>query len=91
MKNQTMARFDARITTEQRNLFEKATEYGGYKSKTDFIISIAEREAKEIIANKESILASEKDAEIFAEAILNPRPPSQTLLDSVDRFQKFDL
>ncbi len=43
------ARFDARLPKEQKDLFEKAAQLGGYRNLTDFVIRIAQEKAKKII------------------------------------------
>lgn len=73
------ARFDTRITTEQKESFEKATHLGGYRSLTHFVVESAEEKAKEIITKKEQILASKRDCEIFFDAITNPGKPNKEL------------
>lgn len=68
---QSKARFDTRLSQEQKDLFERAAQVGGYRSLTDFVVLTVQEKAKEIISEKERIIASEKDSEIFFEAITN--------------------
>lgn len=81
MKTSTkeIARFDARIPLEQKILFEKAAEIGGYRNLTDFIILAAQEKAKDIIKEHEQIISSVEDAEIFYKAITKPQKPSAKL------------
>ena len=48
MKTDT-ARFDTRLSKEQKELFEFAANLGGYRSLTDFVISSAQQKANEIV------------------------------------------
>ena len=43
------ARFNARLSREQKQLFEKAASIGGYRSLTDFVILTIQEKAKEIV------------------------------------------
>lgn len=84
------ARFDAKITIEQKALFETASELGGFRSLTDFVISSAQEKAKLIIKEKERIISSEKDAKIFFEAIMNPAPPNENLKKAFRDFAEWE-
>jgi len=86
-----MSRFDARITAEQKKLFEKAAAFGGFRNTTEFVISNAEQKAKEIIAQRDMIIASERDAKIFFEAVFNPAKPNQALKEAVKNHSSFKL
>ncbi len=83
------ARFDARISKEQKQIFEKAALLGGYRNLTDFVILTVQEKAKEIIQAKEQIIASENDSKLFFEAITTPKKPSQTLLDALVDYNTF--
>lgn len=81
MKTSTkdVSRFDARIPKEQKMLFEKAAAIGGYRNLTDFILMTVQEKAKEIIKENEQIVSSVEDAEIFYQALVNPKNPSNKL------------
>ncbi|MHA8067410.1 DUF1778 domain-containing protein [Aquirufa sp. ROCK2-A2] len=81
MKTSTkeLSRFDARIPLEQKMLFEKAAAIGGYRNLTDFILMAVQEKAKEIIKENEQILSSVEDAEIFYQALISPKKPSERL------------
>lgn len=83
------ARFDARLPKEQKHFFEKAAYLGGFRSLTDFVILTVQEKAKEIIQNKEQIIASEKDSQIFFDAITNPKKPSETLKNAFEDYNDF--
>lgn len=67
------------FSKEQQILFERASVLGGYKNLTDFILNIVQQKAEEIIKNNDLIIASDKDAEIFIDAINTVQEPSPTL------------
>ncbi|SFS54378.1 type II toxin-antitoxin system TacA family antitoxin [Sphingobacterium wenxiniae] len=83
------ARFDARLSKEQKQFFEKAAYLGGYRSLTDFVILTVQEKAKEIVQEKEQIIASERDSQVFFDAITNPKKPSKTLKNALEDYNVF--
>ncbi len=83
------ARFDARLPKEQKHFFERAAYLGGYRNLTDFVIHTVQEKAKEIIKEKEQIIASERDGQIFFDAITKPKKPSKTLKKALDDYNAF--
>ena len=81
-------RFEVRIAAEQKTYYEKAADLGGYRSLTEFAIAALQEKAKEIIDEKEAILKSEKDAEIFFDAIMNPPKPNKQLKKAAKEYYK---
>ena len=82
-------RFDARLPKEQKQFFEKAAYLGGYRNLTDFIIRVVQEKAKEIIQEKEQIIASERDSQLFFDAITNSQKPSDTLKNALSDYKSF--
>jgi len=83
------ARFDTRLPKEQKQFFEKAASLGGFRNLTDFIVQTVQEKAKEIIKEKEQIIASERDSQIFFDAITNPNEPSKALKNALDDYNAF--
>ena len=83
------ARFDAKIPKAQKQLFEYAASLGGFRTLTDFIINAVQEKANAIINEHNTIIASEKDKEIFFDALMNPPGPNQKLLDAAERYKLF--
>jgi uncharacterized protein (DUF1778 family) len=83
------ARFDARLPKEQKLFFEKAAYLGGYRNLTDFVILTVQEKAKKIIKEKEQIIASERDSQIFFDAITKPNKPSKTLKKALDDYNAY--
>lgn len=81
------SRFDARISNELKEIMERAANLGGYRSLTDFVMSSAQSKAKEIIRDHERIIASQRDSEIFMEAILNPPKPVDKLIKAAQDYK----
>jgi uncharacterized protein (DUF1778 family) len=82
------ARFDTRLPLEQKQLFEKAAILGGYRNLTDFIIATVQEKAIEIIEERERIIASQRDKELFFDTLLNPPKPNDDLRSAKDKYNK---
>ncbi len=85
--NQEKARFDTRLTKEQKVVFERAARLGGYRSLTDFVVLTVQEKAKEIIAESEQIIASQKDSEIFFDAITNSPKANKNLSKAAKEYK----
>lgn len=83
------ARFDARLSKEQKQFFERAAYLGGFRSLTDFVILTVQEKAKEIVKEKEQIIASERDSQIFFDAVTKPKKPSETLKNALEDYNSF--
>ena len=88
-KTATLARFDARLSFDQKNYFERAANLGGYRNLTDFILTTVQQKANEIITTNEKILSSHKDAALFFDALSNPPQPNESLKNAVADFKNF--
>ncbi|MCF6306986.1 MAG: DUF1778 domain-containing protein [Flavobacteriaceae bacterium] len=86
---QKKARFDTRLPKEQKVFFERAARLGGYRSLTDFVILAVQEKAKEIILEQEQIIASQKDSEIFFNAIINSPKANNNLVDAANEYKTF--
>lgn len=87
IKKQEKARFDTRLPKEQKLLFERAARIGGYRSLTDFVVLAAQEKAKQIILEKERIIASKRDSEIFFEAITNSPKANKDLINAASEYK----
>lgn len=87
--NNDKARFDTRISREQKDFFERAARLGGYRSLTDFVVMTVQEKAKEIIAEKEQVLISQKDSEVFFDAIMNAPKANEDLLRAASDYKDF--
>jgi len=85
---QNKARFDTRLSLEQKQFFERAAMLGGYRNLTDFVILTVQKKAKEIIEERERVLASQKDKEIFFDNLVNSPKPNKDLLSAKDDYTK---
>ncbi len=74
-----MTRFDARLTKEQKELFEYASRLGGFRSLTEFIVRAAQQKAEEIVEKHNKIIASKADQEIFFDYVFKGIEPNEEL------------
>jgi uncharacterized protein (DUF1778 family) len=70
------ARLEARVTVDQKQLMERAAGLRG-QNLTEFMISVLTDAATQTIKDRELIELTDRDRLIFAEALLNPEPPSE--------------
>jgi uncharacterized protein (DUF1778 family) len=85
---QNKARFDTRLSKEQKQFFERAAVLGGYRSLTDFVLATVHDKAKEIIEENEMVLASEKDQAIFFDTLVNPPKPNNELVAAKEAYDQ---
>ena len=88
MNTSEKTRFDTRIPKDQKELFQYATELGGFKTLSEFVIYSAKVQAEIIIQKHASVLASKKDAKIFFEAIMNPPAANAELKKAAKEYNK---
>ncbi|WP_025126099.1 type II toxin -antitoxin system TacA 1-like antitoxin [Myroides odoratimimus] len=65
---------------EQQALVETDIVLGGYQRLTDFILKVVKEKEEENSKNNEVIIASERDAEVFIDAIYTIQEPSIRLI-----------
>ncbi len=88
---QEKTRFDTRIPKDQKILFEKAAKLGGYRNLTDFVVRTVFIKANEIIKENEQVIASEIDAKIFFDSIMNSKNPNEDLMNLANDFKALNL
>lgn len=86
--NNKDARFNTRLSKDQKAFFERAAILGGYRSLTDFVMEAVQEKAKEIIAEREAFLSSQQDNEIFFDAIFNPKSPNEALAKAANIYKE---
>jgi len=89
LKAKGTARFDTRLSHEQKDLFAYAAKLGGFRSLTEFVIHSAQEKAQQIVKDYQSVLESERDRDIFFAELLNPGQPNQELLQAAESYQKY--
>lgn len=84
----SVARFDTRLSKEQKDFFEYAANLGGFRTLTEFVIFSVQEKAKKIVQEHNTILTSKKDKEIFFEAIINADKPNDKLKKAANRYKE---
>jgi uncharacterized protein (DUF1778 family) len=82
------ARFDTRLSRDKKLMIEKAALLGGYKNLSDFVVTTVCEKALEIIKKSETILSSQRDNEVFFNALINPPEPNNALRSAVSQYKK---
>jgi uncharacterized protein (DUF1778 family) len=80
------SRFNARLTQEQKELFERAAALYG-QSVSQFVMSSAQKAAEQAIREHEVINLSARDSRAVMEALLHPMPAGQALRKAAERYQ----
>lgn len=79
-------RIDIRISKENKDLIKYAAEISGFKTVSEFIISLAKNEAKRIIKEESKLLKTLDDKVLFVETLLNPPAPNKALKSALDNY-----
>ena len=77
------ARIEARIAPDALVVVRRAAEIQG-RSVSDFVVSAAQAAANRTIEEAQIIRLSVEDQRAFAEAIIDPAPPSAALLRAAE-------
>ena len=71
-------RLDARVTAEDKSLFERAAALTG-RSTTSFVVSALREAARRVIREHETMQLSERDRQAFVAALLEDTEPAEPL------------
>ncbi|MDP4265244.1 MAG: DUF1778 domain-containing protein [Bacteroidota bacterium] len=81
-KTKAEARFDARLSRSQKELFERAAKIKGFKSLSEFVIHITQEASLIIVEQHNAILASKADKKVFFDALIHPPKPNKALKEA---------
>ena len=81
-----VARLEARVSPEQKQLFERAADLQG-RSLTEFVVRSAQEAAQEAIKEHELMSITSCDAKVFVSALLKPPAPSKRLKQAAARYK----
>jgi uncharacterized protein (DUF1778 family) len=81
------ARLEARVTIEQKQLMERAASLRG-QNLTEFMIATLADASMQIIKDSEFIDLTNRDRQAFADALLNPVPPSDRAVADARWYQQ---
>ncbi|MCC6848014.1 MAG: DUF1778 domain-containing protein [Deltaproteobacteria bacterium] len=81
-------RLEARITKQQKALFQRAAELQG-RSLSDFVVSSAQEAAMRAIQERTVMSLTARDQQALVSALLNPPAPSARLRKAAARHRSF--
>jgi uncharacterized protein (DUF1778 family) len=87
LKTSNKARFDTKLSKEQKELFAYAASLGGFRTLTEFVIYSVQEKANSIIKEHNTVLASQKDKEIFFNELMHPKKPNVKLQKAAKRYK----
>jgi uncharacterized protein (DUF1778 family) len=82
------ARFAARLSPEQKALFERAAALYN-QPVSQFVISSAQRAAEQAIREHEVLTLTARESRVLMEELLHPEPPGPWLRQAAERYKKF--
>ncbi len=80
-------RIELRVSSTDKRIFKRAQELSGDKSFSSFIVRIVRKQAEEIVAQNDRILATERDRQVFFDAVFGENKPNQNLVEAAKRFK----
>lgn len=83
-------RLEARISLEQKELFQRAATLQG-RTLTDFVLASVHEAAVRTIESMETIRLNREDSLAFAEALLNPPEPNERLRAAARRYLQEEI
>jgi uncharacterized protein (DUF1778 family) len=81
------ARLEARVSGDQKNLFQRAAALSG-RTLSEFVIDSAQEAAARIVQEHEIIRLSREEQLAFVSALLNPPEPGQRLRKAVKSYRQ---
>jgi uncharacterized protein (DUF1778 family) len=81
-------RLEARVSREQKLLFQRAAAIHG-QTLSDYLVSLAQKDAEQTIREHEILTLSERDSRVFVDALLNPTGPNDALRTAFEDYKEF--
>lgn len=80
-----ISRIDVRVTTEQKEILEKAASWSGL-SLSSFVLSNSLEAAQEKIAFHDKLVLSDRDWDLFVSLMENPPEPCEALKSAMREY-----
>ncbi|AFZ56387.1 DUF1778 domain-containing protein [Anabaena cylindrica FACHB-243] len=80
-------RLEARLTSEQKELLQRAAEIEG-TTLTDFVVRSAQAQARRVIEEHTRIKLSLEDSQAFVASLLNPPEPNQRMMKAAAEYKQ---
>jgi len=80
-------RMELRVSSADKRVFKRAQKLSGDKSFSSFVVRIVKKEAEKIVAKEDRIIVSEKDRQLFFDAVFSNSKPNQNLAAAAKRYK----
>lgn len=80
-------RMELRISSTDKKIFKRAQKLSGDKSFSSFVIRVVKKEAEAIVSKNDRIIATEKDRQVFFDAVFGNVKPNQNLVEAAKRYK----
>ncbi len=80
-------RIELRVSSTDKRIFKKAQKLSGDKSFSSFVVRIVKKEAEAIVSKNNQIIATEKDRQVFFDAVFGNVKPNQNLVEAAKRYK----
>lgn len=80
-------RLEARLTSEQKELLQRAAEIEG-TTLTEFVVRSAQAQAYQVIAEHTRIKLSLEESQAFVASLLNPPAPNQRMMKAAAEYKQ---
>ncbi|HMS70228.1 MAG: DUF1778 domain-containing protein [Saprospiraceae bacterium] len=82
------ARLDIRLNKKTKDILNQVYKSAGYRSLSAFILQAAVEKAENFIEKENLILASERDRDVFFNALINTAEPNDALNKASKAYKK---
>jgi uncharacterized protein (DUF1778 family) len=80
-------RIELRVSSTDKRIFKRAQKLSGDKSFSSFVVRIVKKEAEAIVSKNNQIIATEKDRQVFFDAVFGNVKPNQNLVEAAKRYK----
>lgn len=80
-------RIEIRISNDDKNIFKRAQKLSGDKTFSSFLVRVLRSYSQNIISEHERILTSQRDREIFFDAVFSDLQPNEKLTAAANRYK----
>lgn len=80
-------RIDIRVSPEEKEMFVKAQKISGARTFSGYVTQVIKSKSSEIIEENERILRSDKDREVFFDALYSSIEPNESLKAAARKYK----
>ena len=79
-------RIELRVSAEDKSTFLRSQKVSGDKSFSSFMVRVLRKHAEEILAQHDRVLATERDRNVFFDAVFGSLEPNEALRSAAIRY-----